>query len=147
MEITAKTRYVRMSARKVRLIAGVIRGMDVGRALDQLSIAVKAARLPIEKTVKSAIANAEHNFQLKEDQLRIKEIRIDQGPSLKRWRARAFGRAATILKHSCHITVILGEKEVAVVTDTVPAKKVEKKVRTKKTSTETPSKSVGESNS
>lgn len=111
MEILAKTRYLRMSNRKVRLVADAIRGMDVLPALDHLRIIVKAASKPIEKTLRSALANAQHNFQLKPEYLFVKTIFVDQGPMLKRWRARAFGRAAPIAKHSCHITIILDEKQ------------------------------------
>ncbi len=110
MEILAKTRYLRMSNRKVRLVADAIRGMDVLPALDHLRVIVKAASKPIEKTLRSALANAEHNFQLKRERLFVKKIFVDQGPMLKRWRARAFGRAAPIAKHSCHITIVLDEK-------------------------------------
>lgn len=114
MDIQAKTRFLRMSSRKVRLVADVIRGMDVQTALDQLQYILKAARNPISKTVRSAIANAEHNFHVKKEQLWVKTITVDKGPVLKRWRARAFGRAAPIKKHSCHITVILDTKEKSV---------------------------------
>lgn len=111
MEIHASTRYVRMSPRKVRLVAGLIRNMDVLSALDQLRFTVKAARGPVEKTLRSALANAEHNFHIEKEDLKIKKISVDKGPVLKRWRARAFGRAAPIKKHICHITIILDTKE------------------------------------
>ncbi len=111
MEIHASTRYVRMSPRKVRLVAGLIRNMDALSALDQLRFTVKAACGPVEKTLRSALANAEHNFHIEKEDLKIKKIFIDKGPVLKRWRARAFGRAAPIKKHICHITIILDTKE------------------------------------
>lgn len=111
MEIHASTRYVRMSPRKVRLVAGLIRNMDAIPALDQLRFTVKAARGPIEKTLRSALANAEHNFHIEKEDLKIKKIFVDKGSVLKRWRARAFGRAAPIKKHICHITIILDTKE------------------------------------
>lgn len=100
-----------MSRRKVRLIADLIRGMEVTRAFDQLRTIAKHAKNPVEKTVRSALANAEHNFQLKKEDLRISAITVDQGPSLKRWRPRAFGRAAPIKKHSCHLTVVLSDEK------------------------------------
>jgi len=105
----AHTRYIRQSARKVRLVASLIRGMSVDKALGQLGTMVKAARMPIEKTLRSAVANAEHNFQKSAENLFIKEIQINQGAVLKRWRPRAFGRAAPIHKHSCHILIVLDE--------------------------------------
>jgi len=111
MEVIAKARYIRMSARKVRLVAGLIRGMDLDAALQQLRFYRKAASRPVLKCVESAAANAEHNFKLNRDSLFIKSIMVDIGPSMKRWRARAFGRAAGIKKHSCHITVILADRE------------------------------------
>lgn len=100
-----------MSARKVRLVADMIRGMDVSSALDQLRFVVKAAKRPIEKVVLSALANAEHNFRLEKEKLHIAKITVDQATRLKRWRPRAFGRAAPIKKHVCHITVVLSEKD------------------------------------
>lgn len=108
--MSAKTRYLRQSPRKVRLVAGIIRGMGVGSALAQLANVTKAARMPLEKTLRSAIANAENNFQKRRDHLFIKEICIDEGPDIRRWRPRAFGRAAPILKHSCHINIQLAER-------------------------------------
>ena len=100
-----------MSPRKVRLVAGLIRNMDALSALDQLRFTIKAARVPVEKTLRSALANAEHNFHIEKEDLKIKKISVDKGPVLKRWRARAFGRAAPIKKHICHITIVLDTKE------------------------------------
>lgn len=110
MEIKAHNRYVRMSARKVRLLADMIRGLDTQNALEQLRYMVRAARVPIEKTVQSALASAENTYHIKKENTFIKAITVDIGPGLKRWRPRAFGRAAPIIKHLCHITVVLGEK-------------------------------------
>lgn len=106
----AHARYIRQSPRKVRLVANLIRGLAVPAALAQLSQVTKAARRPVEKTLLSAIANAENSFQKSRDSLFIKEIRIDEGPDYRRWRPRAFGRAAPILKHSCHISLVLEER-------------------------------------
>lgn len=100
-----------MSPRKVRLVAGLVRNMDALSALDQLRFTQKAACRPVEKTLRSALANAEHNFHLDKEDLKIKKIFVDKGPVLKRWRARAFGRAAPIKKHICHITIVLATKE------------------------------------
>lgn len=102
-----------MSPRKVRLVADLIRGLSVSAALDQLKVMAKHAARPVGKTLKSAVANAEHNFRLDKDALKIAKITIDKGADLKRWRPRAFGRAAPIKKHSCHITIVLSESAVA----------------------------------
>lgn len=96
---------LRMSARKVRLIADLIRGMHVHTAATQLAINPKHASKPVLKLLNSAIANAEHNFRLKSDNLYVSMIKVDQGSVLKRWRPRAFGRAAPIHKHSCSISL------------------------------------------
>ncbi|HRY63685.1 MAG TPA: 50S ribosomal protein L22, partial [Patescibacteria group bacterium] len=75
----------------------------------KLKFASKSAAVPLLKLLNSAIANAEHNFQMKKDNLFIKEIRVDMGPALKRWKPRAFGRASGIRKETSHILIILGE--------------------------------------
>lgn len=113
MEVIAKARHIRMSPRKVRLIADLIRGMDVGNAASQLRFYRKAAARPVYKVLMSAVANAEHNFKMDGGDLYVKSITVDNGPVLKRWRARAFGRAAPIRKRSAHITVVLGERKIA----------------------------------
>jgi large subunit ribosomal protein L22 len=102
-----------MSPRKIRLVAGLIRGLDVAKAESQLGFSVKAAARPVLKLLRSAIANAEHNHKLEREGLYIKVITVDGGPMLKRWRARAFGRAAPIRKRTSHITIILSDKEAA----------------------------------
>ncbi len=113
MEVIAKARHIRMSPRKVRLVADLVRGMDVDKAVAQLRYFRKAAARPVYKLVMSAVANAEHNFKLDAGGLFIKTITVDGGPTLKRFRARAFGRAAPIRKRSSHITVVLDERKVA----------------------------------
>ncbi len=110
MEVIAKTRNLRMSARKVRLVVDMIRGLDAHTAISRLRMIAKASKVPIEKLVASALANAEHNFRLDKGTMFIKKIFVDEGSALKRWRARAYGRAAPIRKHSCHITVVLDER-------------------------------------
>ncbi len=109
MQVTAKVRYIRLSPRKVRLVADVIRGLNVEAALDQLNFMNKRARLPVMKLLNSAIANAENNFELDKGNLYIKEIRVDEGPTLRRWRPRAFGRATPIRKRTSHISIVLAE--------------------------------------
>lgn len=110
MEVKAKAKYIRRSPKKVRLVVDVIRGLDVSTAENQLKFMNKGVVAPILKLLNSAVANAEYNFELKKDNLYIKEVRVDQGPTLKRWMPRAMGRATTIRKKSSHISVVLGER-------------------------------------
>ncbi|MCX6784901.1 MAG: 50S ribosomal protein L22 [Candidatus Komeilibacteria bacterium] len=113
-EVVAKLRHLRQSSRKVRLVTQSLVGMPVGEALARLAFVPKAATTPLMKLIRSAIANAKHNFNLEEAQLFIKTFTADQGPALKRFRPAAFGQAHGIKKHSTHITLILGVKEVPV---------------------------------
>lgn len=110
MEVIAHARHIRISPKKVRLVVDLVRGMDVDRASAQLRFYRKAAARPVSKLLDSAIANAEHNFKLNASTLYIKKATVDGGPVLKRWRARAFGRAAGIKKRSSHITIVLAER-------------------------------------
>lgn len=111
MGIVAKLNHLRMSPRKVRLVADAVRGKDVDDADVELEYMRKRAALVLRKLLRSAIANAEHNFQKKRSMLFIQTLTVDGGPILKRFRARAFGRAADIHKHTSHITLILGERK------------------------------------
>jgi len=110
MEVKAKARFIRISPKKVRLVIDVIRGMDVSAAENQLRFSDKAAARTVLKLLQSAIANALNNNGLEKDNLYIKAITADDGPTLKRWMPRAFGRATTIRKRSTHINILLGEK-------------------------------------
>lgn len=110
MEIRAEAKYIRKSPRKTRLVADVIRGENALGALDYLRFINQQTTKPIMKLLASAIANAEHNFKSKKEDLYIKKITIDGGPVLKRWKPRAFGRATPIRKRLCHIIIILDEK-------------------------------------
>ena len=110
MEVTAKTKYLRVAPRKVRLVIDLVRGLDVTPAREQLRFVNKAAMTPVIKAIDSAIANAEHNFKLDRHNLYVKKITADQGPTLKRWLPRAFGRATQILKRTTHLTVVLAER-------------------------------------
>ena len=109
METKANGKYFRISAKKTRLVADLIRMKNVKEAIDYLDFIPKKASGFIKKVLKSAIANAEHNFNLKKENLFVKEIKINEGPALKRWRPRAFGRAGRIRKKSAHIEIILSE--------------------------------------
>jgi len=109
-EVRAVTKYVRMSAHKVRLIADLVRGKSVDEALAILRFSPRAAAKEVAKTISSAAANADNNNGLAREELYISEIRADEGPMLKRGRAGARGRHMPILKRSAHITVVLSEK-------------------------------------
>lgn len=109
MEIKAKANHLRISPRKVRLIVDVIRGLNTTKALEQLKFVNKAGTGPIEKLVRSAIANAVNNFELDENNLYIKEITVDEGKTLKRWMPRAHGRATPIRKRTSHVDLSLAE--------------------------------------
>lgn len=110
MEAAAKLRYARLSAQKGRLVADQVRGMPVDRALNLLAFSPKKAAGIFKKVLESAIANAEHNEGADVDELRVTKVFVDEGPSQKRIRARAKGRANRILKRTCHISVVVGDK-------------------------------------
>ncbi|WP_425807846.1 50S ribosomal protein L22 [Desulfitobacterium sp. Sab5] len=111
MQAKAIARYVRISPRKVRQVVDLIRGKQVNDALAILQFTPKGATEPVTKVLKSAVANAEHNLELDADELFVTEIFVDQGPTLKRIKPRAMGRADQIRKRSSHITVVVGEKK------------------------------------
>ncbi len=109
MEARAVTKYVRISPQKVRRIIGAIKGRPVEHGLNTLRFMPQKAAGIVEKTIRSAVANADENMGLDVDSLVIKNVIADQGPVLKRFRARARGRGTRILKRTSHITVILAE--------------------------------------
>ncbi len=111
MEVKANLKYLRIAPRKVRLLADLIRGKKIERARTLLKFSLKRGSQPLIKLLEGAIANARHNFQLEEKGLWISEIKVDEGPKLKRWRARARGRAAEIQKKTCHVSLILSGEE------------------------------------
>ena len=105
----AVLRYARISPRKVRLVIDQIRGKSIDEAEAILMYSPKGASEPLAKLINSAAANAENNLDIPRDALYIAEIYADQGPTLKRYRPRAQGRASSILKRTSHITVILDQ--------------------------------------
>jgi ribosomal protein L22 len=109
--VRAQARYVRTSARKARLVCDHIRGKDVEQARAILSFTPRGAAKPWLKLLESAIANAEHNHELVGDELKIHSIHADEGPTLKRYRPRAMGRATRIRKRTSHLTITLTPKE------------------------------------
>jgi large subunit ribosomal protein L22 len=110
MEARAIAKYVRISPQKARLVVDLVRGKKVDDARNILIFTRKKAAGIVGKVLKSAAANATQNPNINDKNLFIKDIFVDQGPSLKRWRARAQGRAAGIKKRMSHITVVLDEK-------------------------------------
>ena len=110
MEIRAKARFVRISPQKIRLIMRQVRGKKVEEALNLLSFAPQRGAGILKKLLDSAVANAQQNADMDVDALYIATVYADEGPTLKRWRPRAQGRASRIMKRTSHITVILGVK-------------------------------------
>jgi large subunit ribosomal protein L22 len=111
METVAKLTNSRISPQKVRLVADQVRGLPIEQALQILTFSPKKAAVLVKKVLESAIANAEHNDGADIDELKVSKIYVDQGPTLKRMRARAKGRGTRILKRTSHITVAVAEKK------------------------------------
>jgi large subunit ribosomal protein L22 len=111
MEAKAQAKMVRISSRKVKLVIDLVRGKTIGEALSILAFTPKAASPVVSKLVRSAVANAEHNYNMDVEKLYVKEIFVGEGPTLKRFRPRAQGRATQILKRTSHITCVVAEKE------------------------------------
>jgi large subunit ribosomal protein L22 len=109
----AQARYARMGPRKARRVIDLVRGMKASEALDVLRFTPQAASEDIYKVVASAVANAEHNEHLDRDALWISEAYVDEGPTLKRFRPRAQGRAYRVRKRTSHITVVVEAREQA----------------------------------
>ncbi len=111
MEAKAVARYVRVTPNKVRLIADLIREKNVDQALSILKFTPNKGARVLEKVLISAIANAEHNYEMDVNALYVAKTYIDEGPTLKRWRAKAMGRVGRIRRRTSHITVVLQERE------------------------------------
>ncbi len=109
MEIRAKGNNLRMSPRKIRLVAGLIRGLEVEKARIQLEFNKKIASKPLLKLLDSAIANAVENFNADRSNLMVKSVTVDGGPTLKRWMPRAHGRATPLRKRTSHVILTLAE--------------------------------------
>jgi large subunit ribosomal protein L22 len=110
MQVKAVSKYARISPRKVQKVVGAVKGRPVENGLEILHFMPQKAAKILEKTIRSAVANANQNPDIDIDQLVIQNIVADQGPTLKRWKARARGRGTRILKRTSHITVILAEE-------------------------------------
>jgi large subunit ribosomal protein L22 len=113
MEVRATQRYVRISPQKVRMIADTIKGRPAETVIDALKFMPQKSAGIVEKIVRSAVANADQNTSIDVDDLIVSNLIVDQGPSLKRFKARARGRGSRILKRTAHITVVLAEGSVS----------------------------------
>ena len=109
-EVKATAKYIRIAPRKVRIVMNLVRGKSVADALAILKFTPKIGADAVEKVLRSAIANAENNFDMDVDRLFISSAFVDQGPTLKRIHPRSRGQAFKILKHTSHITVAVNEK-------------------------------------
>ena len=109
-EVKATAKYIRIAPRKVRIVMNLVRGKSVADALAILKFTPKVGADAVEKVLRSAIANAENNFDMDVDRLFISSAFVDQGPTLKRIHPRSRGQAFKILKHTSHITVAINEK-------------------------------------
>ena len=109
-EVEATAKYIRIAPRKVRIVMNLVRGKSVADALAILKFTPKIGADAVEKVLRSAVANAENNFDMDVDRLFISSAFVDQGPTLKRIHPRSRGQAFKILKHTSHITVAVNEK-------------------------------------
>lgn len=114
MEAKARSRFIRMSPRKVRQVVDLIRGRSVDESMQTLQFVNRAAKEPVEKTLRSAVANMFNNSEdagnLETSDLYVKEAFVDEGPTMKRFRARAMGRATMVRKRTSHITIVVCER-------------------------------------
>jgi ribosomal protein L22 len=111
--VRARARFLRVAPRKARLVADQVRGLPVEEARSQLAFSTRGAARDIAKLIDSAAANAEANHDLVADELLVADIRVDEGPVLRRWRARARGRATRVEKRTSHVSVALTPSEEA----------------------------------
>lgn len=130
MAVTVKLKYLRIAPRKVRLVADMIRRKKIEEAQNFLNFTTKKAAKPLLKLLKTAVADARHNFQLDPDNLYISKITVDEGPKLKRWKPRSRGMAHEIQKKTSHLTLVLDEITLG--------KKVRKAKKVRKPAKETP---------
>jgi large subunit ribosomal protein L22 len=112
MEVQAIAKYVKRTPRKARLVADSVKGLKVGDALAYLEFSPKHAAIDVAKVIKSAAANAEHNFNLNREELVVKQLLIDEGPTMKRLRFRSRGMASQYFRRTCHITAVVEDQPV-----------------------------------
>lgn len=111
MQAKAVAKSVRIAPRKVRLVIDLIRGKNIGEAIAILNLTQRGASPVVEKVLKSAVANAEHNYEMDTDNLIVSEVFVGEGATMKRFRPRAQGRASKINKRTSHITLVVSEKK------------------------------------
>ena len=128
-EAIATARYLRMSASKARQVVDLIRGRHIDDARRVLKFTQRAAATPVGKVLESAIANAENNRGLPADELVVARAWVDEGPTLKRFRPRALGRATRIRKRTCHVSVVVGRREEIELPEQPAAKQTARRVR------------------
>ncbi len=112
MEVQAIAKYVKRTPRKARLVADSVKGLKVSEALAYLEFSPKHAAIDVAKVIKSAAANAEHNFNLNREELVVKQLLIDEGPTMKRLRFRSRGMASQFFRRTCHITAVVEDQPV-----------------------------------
>lgn len=134
MQVSAKLKNLRVSARKTRLVADMVRGKKIEDARIQLQFSTKKTSRDVLNLLNSAVANAKNNFNLGEEDLYVSSIFVNDGPILKRWRPRAMGRAAAIKKRTCTIHIVLDEMVSEKASEKTEAKK--ERVAPKKESSE-----------
>ena len=111
MNLSAQANYIRISPRKVQLVARLVSGLSVEKAEEQLALSPKLAARPIQKLLASAVANTLDQLDVKKEDLVVKAVMVDQGPTLQRYKPRAFGRAGKIRKRTSHIAITLAVRE------------------------------------
>jgi large subunit ribosomal protein L22 len=121
-KVTAQLNNLRISPRKVRLVADRVRGVEVNKAIGMLNYDLRKTAEPMIKLLKSAVANAQNNHKMKSEDLIVEEITVGAGPTLKRWMPRAYGRASKILKRTSRVYVVLGQKEAKTSTEEIKNK-------------------------
>ncbi len=110
MQVSAKLKNLRIAPRKVRLVANLIKGLDVKVAMDQIDANVKRSNDPVKKLLASAISNGENNFGIDRDNMYVRDVIVGAGPTLKRWMPKAYGRAGALLKRTSQVEIILEER-------------------------------------
>ncbi|HVC99622.1 MAG TPA: 50S ribosomal protein L22 [Candidatus Dormibacteraeota bacterium] len=136
MEVQAVAKFVKRTPRKARLVADSVKGLRVGEALAFLEFSPKHAATDVAKVIKSAAANAEHNFNLNREELVVKQLLIDEGPTMKRLRFRSRGMASQYFRRTCHITAVVEDQPVVV----RPARPARPKPAARKPAAKAPSK-------
>ena len=132
MKVQVRLNNYRRSAKKVRELIPVIKGLDVDQAENQLRALTKGSAPDMLKLLLSAVATAKNDFNLREEDLFVENVMIQEGKTMKRWRARAYGRANQILKRSCHILLTVAERKDSIERESIAKKQVTSKVKNEK---------------